>query len=177
MGWRGSKSYTPPFLIFFVQTFAFPPSNFLGIIIRVVSFRSFTLFVYARFLRLRLIVVGVVVLRDVLLIHYFITLVLNYRRTLPTLFYIISDLPSPPESFFFFFFEREKMRNQTCAVLPSPCVIFSLTATGHHARTKTSTRLTTRDDDGLSLMMRSTAAECGVVVSPTKSTTLWRWSV
>ena len=114
----GSKSYTPPFLIFFVQTFAFPPSNFLGIIIRVVSFRSFTLFVYARFLRLRLIVVGVVVLRDVLLIHYFITLVLNYRRTLPTLFYIISDLPSPPESFFFFFFEREKMRNQTCAVLP-----------------------------------------------------------
>jgi len=59
--------------------FAFPPSNFLGIFIRVVSFRSFTLFVYARFLRRRLIV-GVVVralllllLLLLLLIHYFIT--------------------------------------------------------------------------------------------------------
>jgi len=73
---RFQKSYTPPFLIF--RTFAFPPSNFLGIFIRVVSFRSFTLFVYARFLRLRLIV-GVVVrallllLLLLLLIHYFIT--------------------------------------------------------------------------------------------------------
>jgi hypothetical protein len=50
-----------------------PPSNFLGIFIRVVSFRSFTLFVYARFLRRQslIVVVGVVV-RALLLIHYFI---------------------------------------------------------------------------------------------------------
>jgi len=61
--------YTPPFRL----TFAFPPSNFLGIFIRVVSFRSFTLFVYARFLRRQslIVVVGVVV-RALLLIHYFI---------------------------------------------------------------------------------------------------------
>lgn len=63
--------YTPPFRL----TFAFPPSNFLGIFIRVVSFRSFTLFVYARFLRRQslIVVVGVVV-RALLLIHYFIFL-------------------------------------------------------------------------------------------------------
>lgn len=69
---ESSKSYTPPFLIFRL-TFAFPPSNFLGIFIRVVSFRSFTLFVYARFLRRQslIVVVGVVV-RALLLIHYFI---------------------------------------------------------------------------------------------------------
>ena len=72
--------YTPPFRL----AFAFPPSNFLGIFIRVVSFRSFTLFVYARFLRPQslIVVVGVVV-RALLLIHYFIVLVvLKYRRTL-----------------------------------------------------------------------------------------------
>jgi hypothetical protein len=71
---ESSKSYTPPFLIFRL-TFAFPPSNFLGIFIRVVSFRSFTLFVYARFLRPQslIVVVGVVV-RALLLIHYFIFL-------------------------------------------------------------------------------------------------------
>ena len=50
----------------------------------MVSFRSFTLFVYARFLRPQsLIVVVGVVLRALLLIHYFIVLVvLKYRRTL-----------------------------------------------------------------------------------------------
>ena len=50
----------------------------------MVSFRSFTLFVYARFLRRQslIVVVGVVV-RALLLIHYFIVLVvLKYRRTL-----------------------------------------------------------------------------------------------
>ena len=47
----------------------------------MVSFRSFTLFVYARFLRQSLIVV-VRALLLLLLIHYFITVVLNYRRTL-----------------------------------------------------------------------------------------------
>jgi len=51
--------------------FAFPPSNFLGIFIRVVSFRSFTLFVYARFLRRQSLIV---VVRALLLIHYFIFL-------------------------------------------------------------------------------------------------------
>ena len=78
-----SKSYTPPFLIFRL-TFAFPPSNFLGIFIRVVSFRSFTLFVYARFLRPQaLIVVVRALLLLLLLIHYFVILVvLKYRRTL-----------------------------------------------------------------------------------------------
>ena len=80
-----SKSYTPPFLIFRL-TFAFPPSNFLGIFIRVVSFRSFTLFVYARFLRPQALIVVVralLLLLLLLLIHYFVILVvLKYRRTL-----------------------------------------------------------------------------------------------
>ena len=79
-----SKSYTPPFLIFRL-TFAFPPSNFLGIFIRVVSFRSFTLFVYARFLRPQalIVVVRALLLLLLLLIHYFVILVvLKYRRTL-----------------------------------------------------------------------------------------------
>ena len=75
--------YSPFFnFLIFRLTFAFPPSNFLGIFIRVVSFRSFTLFVYARFLRQSLIVVVRALLLLLLLIHYFITVVLNYRRTL-----------------------------------------------------------------------------------------------
>ena len=79
-----SKSYTPPFLIFRLS-FAFPPSNFLGIFIRVVSFRSFTLFVYARFLRPQalIVVVRALLWLLLLLIHYFVILVvLKYRRTL-----------------------------------------------------------------------------------------------
>ena len=77
----------------------------------MVSFRSFTLFVYARFLRQSLIVV-VRALLLLLLIHYFITVVLNYRRTLfKRSSRIISDIVLFSRKFPRF--RTEKMRKRT----------------------------------------------------------------